>query len=118
MSEYINHITSPIYFIFIFVMNLDNVKIVNHVGFNEEMQNEAICVAQKALKLFDNEKEMGRYIKHELDIKFDGKWCVVVGRCCFQQHTDMYPVLCFWIDKCFFYIFSSKSEWMKILNNH
>lgn len=93
-------------------MILNDFKIVNQEGFNKDMQKEVISVAQKALELFDNEKEMGQYIKSELDIKFDGKWWASVGLSILSIAPlhSINTFIYFWIGKCRFLIFLIKSE--------
>jgi dynein light chain LC8-type len=46
----------------------------------DEMQTDAIAIANQALDRFDIEKDIAAYIKKEFDKKYNPTWHCVVGR--------------------------------------
>ncbi|KAL0485058.1 dynein light chain [Acrasis kona] len=58
----------------------DRKAVVKNADMPEEVQNDAILVAQQALDKFSIEKDIAAYIKKEFDRKYNPTWHVVVGR--------------------------------------
>uniref|UniRef100_A0A0N5AQV5 Dynein light chain n=1 Tax=Syphacia muris TaxID=451379 RepID=A0A0N5AQV5_9BILA len=54
--------------------------VVKSTDMDEQMQQEAIQVANDALNKFKVEKDMATYIKEEFDKKYSPSWHCVVGR--------------------------------------
>ncbi|KAL6722764.1 hypothetical protein Aduo_017855 [Ancylostoma duodenale] len=54
--------------------------VVKSTDMSEEMQQEAIAVAHRAIEQFQLEKDIASHIKVEFDRKFFPSWHCVVGR--------------------------------------
>ncbi|KAL0486445.1 dynein light chain [Acrasis kona] len=58
----------------------DRKAVVKNADMPEEVQNDAILVAQQALDKYSIEKDIAAYIKKEFDRKYNPTWHAVVGR--------------------------------------
>ncbi|KAL0488224.1 dynein light chain [Acrasis kona] len=58
----------------------DRKAVVKNADMPEEVQNDAILVAQQALDKFSIEKDIAAHIKKEFDRKYNPTWHAVVGR--------------------------------------
>jgi len=54
--------------------------LVKAVDMNEDMQQEAIEVAQEAMSQYNIEKDIAQYIKREFDKRKGATWHCIVGR--------------------------------------
>jgi len=53
---------------------------IKAVDMNEDLQQEAIEVAQEAMKEYNIEKDIAQYIKREFDKRKGATWHCIVGR--------------------------------------
>ncbi|PAA77042.1 hypothetical protein BOX15_Mlig001380g1 [Macrostomum lignano] len=60
---------------------MDGVKIITEdPDMTDELKEEIVQLARTAQEQFENERDIARYMKSELDAKFDRAWHVIVGR--------------------------------------
>uniref|UniRef100_A0A1I8ITI7 EF-hand domain-containing protein n=1 Tax=Macrostomum lignano TaxID=282301 RepID=A0A1I8ITI7_9PLAT len=60
---------------------MDGVKIITEdPDITDELKEEIVQLARTAQEQFENERDIARYMKSELDAKFDRAWHVIVGR--------------------------------------
>ena len=58
----------------------DRKAVIKNADMNEEMQQNAIDVANQALDRHNIERDIAAYIKKEFDKKFSPTWHCIVGR--------------------------------------
>lgn len=58
----------------------DRKAVIKNADMSEEMQQDAVAVANQALEKFNIEKDIAAYIKKEFDKKHSPTWHCIVGR--------------------------------------
>eukprot|EP01015_Nassula_variabilis_P026670 TRINITY_DN536_c0_g1_i2.p2 TRINITY_DN536_c0_g1~~TRINITY_DN536_c0_g1_i2.p2 ORF type:complete len:117 (-),score=25.59 TRINITY_DN536_c0_g1_i2:151-501(-) len=58
----------------------DRKAVVKNADMSEDMQQDALDVANQALEKFNIEKDIAAYIKKEFDKKYNPTWHCIVGR--------------------------------------
>lgn len=53
---------------------------IKNVDMKEEMQQDAIAIAEQALGMYTVEKDIAAHIKKEFDKKYNPTWHCIVGR--------------------------------------
>lgn len=60
---------------------MDGVRIINvDPNMTDETRRDIVQLARKAQKLYDQEKDIAKFIKQQLDLLLSSAWHVAVGR--------------------------------------